>query len=337
GCHARIATPRTLLRGVNHGYRFSNGRIKQATRNAPNMPQHQACIDAVEEGVVFGGYFVSFHFFFAQHAMSKVPNVTDGGLKLRHIKKVDLLSRNLATVNMAFKSVISSKKLSKESSHFFLILDLMTVGKAIKKVPVIVENRTSFAVNRTFFPYGQGAHVDRLVREFGIPIGPFHTQFKSILQDVTGYRIGIAADKVLASAFGDRKLNGKGYCTYEKGSRPKPDPTVLPIIEKSRKLANIMPDGQPVSLSDQEIVEMIMFPVVNEACRVMEEGIVLRASDLDVASILGMSFPSYRLKKLSEAYGNFFRPSKFLEERARKGIPLSVPVSTSQTGPKSRL
>ncbi|KAI3857999.1 hypothetical protein MKW92_004513 [Papaver armeniacum] len=90
------------------------------------------------------------------------------------------------------------------------------------------------------------------------------------------------------------KLNGKGYCTYEKGSRPKPDPTVLPIIEKSRKLANIMPDGQPVSLSDQEIVEMIKFPVVNEACRVMEEGIVLRASDLDVASILGMSFPSYR-------------------------------------------
>ncbi|KAI3938766.1 hypothetical protein MKW98_011918, partial [Papaver atlanticum] len=43
------------------------------------------------------------------------------------------------------------------------------------------------------------------------------------------------------------------------------------------------------------------------------------------------------LKKWSEAYGNFFRPSKFLEERATKGIPLSVSASTSQTVPKSRL
>ncbi|KAI3938772.1 hypothetical protein MKW98_011924 [Papaver atlanticum] len=493
---------------------------EQSRRTAPNMPQHQACLDAVEEGVLFGGYsgilkekeltnpnvlYTSkslVHFFFAQRAISKVPNVTDVGLKPRHIKKVaviggglmgsgiatalilsniivvlkeisteylqkginaieanlrGLLARGKITenkvmnalsiltgvldysefkhVDLVIEAVIESVPLKQSifhelekvcsqncilatntstidlniigekttsqdrivGAHFFspahvmplleivrtdktsaqVILDLMTVGKAIKKVPVIVENCTGFAVNRTFFPYGQGAHIlvhlgvdlfriDRLVREFGIPIGPFQ------LQDVAGYGIGIAAGKVLASAFGDRmfktpltellikdgrngKLNGKGYYTYEKGSRPKPDPTVLPIIEKSRKLANIMPGGKPVSLSDQEILEMILFPVVNEACRVMEEGIVLRASDLDVASILGMSFPSYRgglifwadsvgathiyssLKKWSEAYGNFFRPSKFLEERATKGIPLSVSASTSQTVPKSRL
>ncbi|KAI3977538.1 hypothetical protein MKX01_000451 [Papaver californicum] len=493
---------------------------EQATRTAPNMPQHQACLDAVEEGVVFGGYsgllkekelsnpivlYTSkslVHFFFAQRAISKVPKVTDVGLKPRHIKKIaviggglmgsgiatalilsnifvvlkeinseylqkgikaieanlrGLLARGKITedkvmnalsiligvldysefkhVDLVIEAVIESVPLKQSifhelekvcsqncilatntstidlntigekttsqdrivGAHFFspahvmplleivrtdktstqVILDLMTVGKAIKKVPVIVENCTGFAVNRTFFPYGQGAHIlvhlgvdlfriDRLVREFGIPIGPFQ------LQDVAGYGIGIAAGKVLSSSFGDRmfkspltellmkdgrkgKLNGKGYYTYEKGSRPKPDPTVLPIIEKSRKLANIMPGGKPVSLSDQEIVEMIMFPVVNEACRVIEEGIVLRASDLDVASILGMSFPSYRgglifwadsvgakhiyssLKKWSEAYGNFFRPSNFLEQRATKGIPLSVSASTSQTGPKSRL
>lgn len=52
---------------------------------------------------------------------------------------------------------------------------------------------------------------------------------------------------------------------------------------------------QPISVTDQEIVEMILFPVVNEACRVLEDGVVVRASDLDVASVLGMSFPSYRL------------------------------------------
>lgn len=50
-------------------------------------------------------------------------------------------------------------------------------------------------------------------------------------------------------------------------------------------------------MSDREILEMVFFPVVNEACRVLDEGIVVRASDLDAACILGMSFPKYRLVK----------------------------------------
>lgn len=52
---------------------------------------------------------------------------------------------------------------------------------------------------------------------------------------------------------------------------------------------------QPISVTDQEILEMILFPIVNEACRILDEGIVVRASDLDIATVLGMSFPSYRL------------------------------------------
>ena len=115
-----------------------------------------------------------------------------------------------------------------------------------------------------------------------------------------------------------------------------------------------MPGGKPVSVTDEEIVEMILFPVVNEACRVLDDGVVVRASDLDTASILGMSFPSYRggiifwadtigadrvyrsLRKWAELYGNFFKPSSFLEERATRGIPLSAPASTSSAA-KSRL
>lgn len=49
-----------------------------------------------------------------------------------------------------------------------------------------------------------------------------------------------------------------------------------------------------IDISDQEVLEMILFPVVNEACRVLDEGVVIRASDLDIASVLGMSFPKYR-------------------------------------------
>ena len=51
---------------------------------------------------------------------------------------------------------------------------------------------------------------------------------------------------------------------------------------------------QPVTLSDQDILEMVFFPVVNEACRVMDENVVIRAADLDIASVLGMGFPKYR-------------------------------------------
>ncbi|KAJ8750765.1 hypothetical protein K2173_015946 [Erythroxylum novogranatense] len=493
---------------------------QQAKRTAPNLPQHHACLDVIEEGLVHGGYsgvlkeakvFKDLvlsdtakglvHVFFAQRATSKVPNVTDIGLKPRHIKKVaviggglmgsgiatalivgniyvvlkevnsDYLLKGTKTIEANIRSLVTRGKLTQDKAnealsllkgvldysefkdvdmvieaviesvplkqtifseiekacppycilatntstidlnlvgekttsqdriigaHFFspahvmplleivrsnktsaqAILDLMAVGKQIKKVPVVVGNCTGFAVNRTFFPYTQSAHflvnlgvdifrIDRLIGSFGLPMGPFQ------LQDLAGYGVAVAVAKEFGSAFPDRtfrsplvdllikngrngKNNGKGYYLYEKGSQPKPDPSVLPIIEESRRIANIMPNGKPINVTDQEIVEMILFPVVNEACRVLDEGVVVRASDLDISSVLGMSFPSYRggivfwgdlvgpkhiyssLKKWSQAYGDFYKPSRYLEERAAKGILLSVPASSS-TGSKSRL
>ncbi|KAE8669160.1 Peroxisomal fatty acid beta-oxidation multifunctional protein [Hibiscus syriacus] len=253
---------------------------------------------------------------------------------------------------MPLLEIVRTQKTSPQT-----ILDLMTVGKVIKKVPVVVGNCTGFAVNRAFFPYAQGAHllvnlgvdefrIDRVISNFGLPMGPFQ------LQDLAGYGVAMAVGKEYEKAFSDRifksplvellvkkgrngKNNGKGFYTYEKGSKPKPDPSVLPIIEESRRITNIMP-GKPILITDKEILEMVLFPVVNEACQVLDEGIVVRASDLDITSALGMSFPSYRLKKWSEMYGGFYKPSKFLEERAIKGIPLSAPATPAATS-KSRL
>lgn len=493
---------------------------QQAKQTAPNMPQHQACIDVIEEGIVHGGYngvlkeakvFKELvlsdtsrglvNVFFAQRATSKVPNVTDIGLKPRAVKKVaviggglmgsgittalilsniyvvlkeinsEYLQRGIKMVEANVRGLVTRKKLAQDKAdkaismlkgvldysefrdvdmvieaviekvplkqkifseiekacpphcilatntstidlnvvgektssqdriigaHFFspahvmplleivrtektsaqTIVDLMTVGKIIKKVPVVVGNCTGFAVNRTFFPYTQSAQllvnlgvdvfrIDRLITSFGLPMGPFQ------LQDLAGYGVALAVGKEFADAFPDRtfrsplvqllvnngrngKNNRKGYYLYEKGSKPKPDPSVLPIIEECRRITNILPGGKPISVTDQEIVEMVLFPVVNEACRVMDEGVVVRASDLDIASVLGMSFPSYRggivfwadtvgpnhiytsLKKWSELYGKFYKPSRFLEERATKGIPLSAPASASPAS-RSRL
>ncbi|GMH23810.1 hypothetical protein Nepgr_025653 [Nepenthes gracilis] len=492
---------------------------QQAKQTARNMPQHQACLDVIEAGVLNGGYHgvlkeakvfkelvqsdtskALVHVFFSQRITSKVPGVTDVGLKSRHVKKVaviggglmgsgiatalilgnfhvilkeinaEYLLKGMKTIEGNVRGLVTRGKLAHEEAekalsmlkgvsdysefkdvdmvieavvenvslkqtifrdieeacpphcilatntstinldviggrtaqhrivgaHFFspahvmplleivranktsaqVILDLMTVGKAIKKVPVVVGNCTGFAVNRTFFPYTQAAHllvnlgvdafrIDRVISNFGLPVGPFQ------LQDLAGYGVAVAVKKQFADAFHDRiflsplvelliksgrngKNNGKGYYTYEKGNKPKPDPSVLPIIEESRRLTNIMPGGKPISVSDEEILEMVLFPVVNEACRVIDDGIVVRASDLDIASILGMSFPSYRggivfwadnvgpsfiyrsLEKWSDLYGNFFKPSRFLEERAAKGIPLSAPSSTPSAS-RSRL
>ncbi|KAJ8527950.1 hypothetical protein K7X08_015401 [Anisodus acutangulus] len=486
---------------------------QQVKQTARNMPQHLVCLDVIEEGIVHGGYngvlkeakaFEDLvlsdtsrglvHVFFAQRATSKVPNVTDIGLKPRPVKKVaiiggglmgsgiatslvlsnifvivkeinpEYLHKGIKAVEENIRGLVARKKLQQDKAnkalsmvkgvldysefkdvdmvieavienvplkqqiftdiekvcpphcilatntstidlsvigektrsqdrvigaHFFSpahvmplleivrtektsaqsILDLMAVGKTIKKVPVVVGNCTGFAVNRTFFPYAQSAEIlanlgvdvyriDSQITSFGLPIGPFQ------LQDLAGYGVAAASRKQYASTFPERtfksplldllvksgrngKNNGKGYYIYKKGEKPKPDPSVLPIVEESRRLTNIMPGGKPISVTDQEIVEMILFPVVNEACRVLDDGIVVRASDLDVASVLGMSFPSYRggivfwadtvgaghiyksLHKWSELYGNFFKPSKFLEERSAKGIPLSAPASTS--------
>ncbi|XP_027182560.1 peroxisomal fatty acid beta-oxidation multifunctional protein AIM1-like [Coffea eugenioides] len=245
-----------------------------------------------------------------------------------------------------------------------VVFDVMRFAKIIKKVPIVVKNCTCFAANRLFLPYLQAAdmlanlgvdifRIDQVICEFGMRIGPFQ------VQDVTGYDVYLAAMKEFAAAYSERtflsplvqlmqesgragKKNGKGYYVYERGSRPKPDASVQQILEQTRELTRIVADGQPISLTDQDIVEMIFFPVINEACHLVDGGVVVRASDIDIASVHGMKFPSYyggilfwadsvgpgyicsRLTNWFKAYGNFFKPSKYLEERASKGILLGA-------------
>ncbi|KAI4977633.1 peroxisomal fatty acid beta-oxidation multifunctional protein [Hordeum vulgare subsp. vulgare] len=273
---------------------------------------------------------------------------------------------------MPLLEIVRTEKTSPQA-----ILDLITVGKIIKKVPVVVGNCTGFAVNRTFFPYGQAAHllvslgidlfrIDRVISNFGMPMGPFQ------LQDVAGYGVALAVKDIYAAAFGTRnfhsglvelmakngrqgKINGKGYYLYEKGGKPKPDPSVQHVIDEYRRQTKTISGGKLVTLSDRDILEMVFFPVVNEACRVMEENVVIRASDLDIASVLGMGFPKYRgglifwadtvgasyihskLSKWGEIYGDFFKPSSFLEERAKSGRPLGVQQMAQQAPPRPRM
>ena len=72
-----------------------------------------------------------------------------------------------------------------------------------------------------------------------------------------------------------------------------PDPSMLEA-DSCLQEAGLFKGGKPPALSPQEIIEFIFFPVVNEGCRVIAEGIVDKPADLDVATVLAMGFPPYR-------------------------------------------
>ncbi|XP_024538949.1 glyoxysomal fatty acid beta-oxidation multifunctional protein MFP-a isoform X1 [Selaginella moellendorffii] len=509
----------------------------QAMKTAPKLTHPHVCLDAIEEGIVKGGFAGLLkeekafqealfsdasksltHIFFAQRSTSKVPGVTDVGLKPKVVKKVavigggfmgsgivtalilsnikvvlkevnsDFLQQGLNRVKGNLQSRVKKGKLSKDKferaislvegvldyeqfgsvdvvieavvenvglkqqifadlekfcspscvlasntstidlnvvgsktkaqdriigAHFFspahvmpllevvrtektspqVILDLMTLGKTIKKIPVVVGNCTGFAVNRVFFPYTQAAtmlldlgvdpyRIDRAITGFGMPMGPFRYFFFNStisslfmlvvcccrLADFVGFGVAVAVgqqylnsfpervyvSQIFPLMFSDKRLgegNRKGFYLYDEKRKPRPAPELQGYVDKSRQLAKLMPGGKPINITDKEIVEMILFPVVNEACRVLEEGVVVKASDLDIATVLGMGFPPYKgglvfwadmigagyiaskLKEWSETYGKFFQPSPFLQARASQGGKLSDPVKSG----KSRL
>ncbi|XP_038723922.1 peroxisomal fatty acid beta-oxidation multifunctional protein MFP2-like isoform X2 [Tripterygium wilfordii] len=252
-----------------------------------------------------------------------------------------------------------------------VIVDLLDVGKKIRKTPVAVGNCTGFAVNRVFFPYSQAAtflvergtdvyQIDKAITKFGMPMGPFR------LKDLVGFGVGMATGLQFVQNFPERTYKSmllpimiedkrlgeatrKGFYVYDDKRKANPDPELKKYIERARSISGVTVDPKLVKLSDKDIVEMIFFPVVNEACRVFAEGIVVKAADLDIASVMGMGFPRYRggilfwadsvgskyiysrLEEWSKMYGEFFKPCAFLAERAAKGAPLSAPVEQAKS------
>ncbi|GAV76753.1 3HCDH_N domain-containing protein, partial [Cephalotus follicularis] len=87
----------------------------------------------------------------------------------------------------------------------------------------------------------------------------------------------------------------KGFYSYDDKRKASPDPELKDYVEKSRSISGVSIDPRLVKLSEKDIVEMILFPVVNEACRVFAEGISVKASDLDIAAVMAMGFPPYRV------------------------------------------
>ncbi|KAH7856829.1 hypothetical protein Vadar_005949 [Vaccinium darrowii] len=269
---------------------------------------------------------------------------------------------------MPLLEIVRTEKTSPQA-----IVDLLDVGKNIKKTPVVVGNCTGFAVNRMFFPYTMAAillvergadvyQIDKAITKFGMPMGPFR------LCDLVGFGVAVATGAQFVQNFTERTYKSmlipimqeekragettrKGFYVYNDKRKASPDPELKKFIQKAREISGVDVDPKLMNLSDKDIVEMTFFPVVNEACRVLAEGIAIKAADLDVAAVMGMGFPPYRggimfwadslgsayicsrLEEWSNMYGGFFKPCAYMAERAAKGAPLSSPAVQA----KSRL
>jgi 3-hydroxyacyl-CoA dehydrogenase len=208
---------------------------------------------------------------------------------------------------MRLLEVVRGKRTGKD-----VLATTMKLGKALKKVPVVSGVCDGFIGNRMLEKYGQqslflldeGAspqQVDAAAAKFGMAMGPF------TMYDMAGNDIGWEIRKrryqerpdFVYSRIADRiceqgrfgQKTGKGFYRYEAGNRkPIPDPDVDRILSQYRGELKITPR----KISDDEIVERLVYALVNEGAHILEEGIALRASDIDMVYLTGYGFPPYR-------------------------------------------
>ena len=236
----------------------------------------------------------------------------------------------------------------------------MQLGKKIGKISAVAGNCDGFLANRSRAPFNSEmiilleegclpAQVDKAMIDFGYPMGPF------AVGDLAGLDVGHAGRKRRADANPDyRKLpiadrlfemgrygqkTGAGWYKYEKGDRtPHTDPEVTALI---RQISAEMGVAQR-EFTDEEILRRLLFSSVNEACKILEEGIAYRGSDIDVMWLHGFGFPRYRgglmfwadgigvrdvynqIAAWHQQYGERWAPSKFLRQLAESGTKLSA-------------
>jgi len=187
------------------------------------------------------------------------------------------------------------------------------LAKTLGKVGVLVGNCRGFAGNRMFHPYQREAQflleegatveqVDAALTDFGMAMGPLavgdlagldvgwriRKEYRHL--EPAGQRVPLVADRLCEIGRYGQKT-GAGWYRYPEGSRaPVADPEVQRLIEESARGAGLARR----TISPEEIVERTVYALVNEGARILEEGIALRAVDIDVVYVHGYGFPAYR-------------------------------------------
>jgi 3-hydroxyacyl-CoA dehydrogenase len=227
-----------------------------------------------------------------------------------------------------------------------VIATAMKLGKTIGKIPVLVGNCHGFVGNRMLAARQrevqklllEGAKlwdIDRVIYDFGMPMGPF------AMNDLAGIDLGLDPEnktpnsvrEILVQMGRRGQKSGAGYYDYDENRNRSNSEHVEQVIRAFAAERGIAQR----ELTDQEILDRCLYPMVNEGAKILEEGIALRSSDIDTVWVKGYGWPVYRggpmywadlvglekillrLRELQLEHGDDFKPSPLLERLAGDG------------------
>jgi len=197
-----------------------------------------------------------------------------------------------------------------------MVSDMVKFSKKIGKIPVVVGNCVGFAANRMFFPYCQAAHfliehgvdpyrIDRVLEDFGMAMGVSkmmdlsgvdifsHVEDQMRAQYPYCYDGSLMKEMVSSGRLGQKK--GAGMYRYDgKRNTFEDGHEAQMMVDKVRRRKKFQFAFWENALSDEDIVEICLFPVVNEAYRILAEQYAHKGSDLDIVSQMGYGFPKKR-------------------------------------------
>ncbi|HKA22592.1 MAG TPA: 3-hydroxyacyl-CoA dehydrogenase NAD-binding domain-containing protein [Blastocatellia bacterium] len=236
-----------------------------------------------------------------------------------------------------------------------VIASSMALSKKLKKVGVLVGNCRGFVGNRMLYPYAREAlflveegalpqYVDGAIYNFGFAMGPL------AMGDLAGLDVGWRIRKeykhlekpgIRQPALADRlcelgrfgQKTGAGWYRYDENRNRVPDPEVEKLIEQVSAEAGITRR----TITPEEIIERTQYALINEGAKILEEGIAIRAVDIDIIYLNGYGYPAWRggpmwyantvgLKKVydrvcefHEQHGELWEPSTLLKTLAEQG------------------
>jgi 3-hydroxyacyl-CoA dehydrogenase len=227
-----------------------------------------------------------------------------------------------------------------------VIATSMALAKRIGKIAALVGVCPGFVGNRILFPRQTQANalllegampwdIDRVLFDFGLPMGPF------AMSDLAGLDIGWNKETSKGETIRDvlcemdrrGQKNGRGYYDYAEDRSSTPSPEVEKVIRDFAARS-----GKPArDISDEEIVERCIYPMINEGFKILAEGKAIRASDIDVIWVNGYGWPVYRggpmfygqqvgldlvlerLRAFQKTDGDAFAPAPLLEQAVTEG------------------
>ena len=243
---------------------------------------------------------------------------------------------------MKLLEIVRGKKTSNE-----VIATSMTMAKSIGKVAALVGVCPGFVGNRILAQRQREANklilegalpwdIDDALFEFGFPMGPF------AMSDLAGLDIGWNKENSRGETIREKlcendrfgQKSGKGFYIYDENRKKSSDPEVEELIISFAQEKQI----KRRTINKEEIIERCLYPMINEGFKILEEGMAIRASDIDIIWINGYGWPVYEggpmfygnligfekilewLQKMEEKYGSDFTPSPYLEKVVKEKL-----------------